>query len=155
ANSVTGTYVVTASVTGLTPTTFVLTNTTTVQTIFNPAARPQYFYDGADPVELGVKFRSDVSGNITGIRFYNGAADNSVHTGSLWSSSGALLATGTFSGETSSGWQQLNFASPVGITANTTYLASYHTGGSFYYSLNYFQNAGVNNAPLHALIDST
>jgi hypothetical protein len=38
-----------------------------------------------------------------------------------------LLATGTFTGGTASGWQQLNFSTPVTIAANTTYVASYHT----------------------------
>src|SRR5262249_34518883 len=119
-------------------------------TIFGAAA-PTNFFTGSSPVELGVKFRSDVNGTITRIRFYKGAGDNSVHTGSLWSSTGTLLATGTFSAETSAGWQQLNFSTPVPIVANTTYVASYHTGGSFYYSYNYLLSSGVDNAPLHAL----
>src|SRR5262249_5512887 len=108
---------------------------------------------GSSPVELGVKFRSDVNGMITGIRFYKGAADTTVHTGSLWSSTGTLLATVTFSGETANGWQQMNFSTPVPITANTTYIASYHTGGPYFYSNGFFQNTGTDNAPLHALRD--
>jgi Domain of unknown function (DUF4082) len=32
-----------------------------------------------------------------------------------------------FSGETASGWQQVNLPSPVAINANTTYVVSYHT----------------------------
>ena len=39
------------------------------------------------------------------------------------------------------------------IVANTTYVASYHTGGPYYASVNYFQSAGYDNAPLHALKD--
>src|SRR5438552_11812080 len=79
--------------------------------------------------------------------------DTSTHTGSLWSSTGTLLATGTFSGETASGWQRLDFSTPVAIAANTTYVASYHTGGIFSYSHYYFQNAGADAGPLHALQD--
>ena len=86
-------------------------------------------------------------------RLCKGVGDASVHTGSLWSSNGTLLRTGTFSGESASGWQQLDFSVPVAITANTTYIASYHSGGPTYYSYSYFQNAGVDNAPLHALKD--
>jgi len=100
-----------------------------------------------------MKFRSDVNGTITGIRFYKGAADTSTHTGSLWSSTGALLATGTFSGETGSGWQQLNFSTPVAINANTTYVASYHTNAGFSYTWGGMLNAGIDNPPLHALKD--
>jgi len=48
-----------------------------------PSAAPTTFYDGSSPVELGVKFRSDLNGTITGIRFYKGLGDTSVHTGSL------------------------------------------------------------------------
>ena len=51
-------------------------------------------------------------------------ANTGTHVGNLWTTSGTLLATGTFSGETASGWQQLNFTTPVDITAGTTYVAS-------------------------------
>ena len=78
-------------------------------------------------IELGVKFRSDVSGSITGIRFYKSATNTGTHVGNLWASTGALLATATFAGEGASGWQQVNFATPVPVSANTTYIASYHT----------------------------
>jgi len=62
------------------------------------------------------------------------------------------LATGTFIGETASGWQQVTFATPVAITANTTYVASYHTTvGHYSADQNFFTTTGVNNAPLEAL----
>src|SRR5262249_50374026 len=67
------------------------------------------------------------------------------------SSNGTLLATGTFSSETNSGWQQLDFTTPIPIAPNTTYIASHHTDGYFYYSYNYLANSGVDNPPLHAL----
>src|SRR5262249_24746110 len=130
ANATTGTYSVGASIPALAAATFTLTNTPAgaATTIFSPSATPTTFFLGSNAVELGMKFRSDVNGTITGIRFYKGLGDTSVHTGSLWSSTGVLLATGNFS-ESASGWQQLNFSTPVPITANTTYIASYHTGG--------------------------
>jgi hypothetical protein len=104
--------------------------------------------------ELGVRVRSQVSGYITGIRFYKGPGNTGTHTGSLWSNSGTLLATGTFSGETATGWQQLTFATPVAVTANTTYLASYHTNaGGFSWNEFYFSTAGLLNSPLRALRD--
>jgi hypothetical protein len=107
------------------------------------------------PVELGVKFTSSSSGFITGIRFYKGANNSGTHVGNLWSSSGTLLARATFTGETASGWQQVNFSSPVAITANTVYVASYFTPtGDFAVDRNYF-SAGVNNPPLQALPNGT
>ncbi len=105
-------------------------------------------------VELGVKFRSDVNGYITGIRFYKASTNTGTHVGNLSSSTGALLATATFANETASGWQQVNFTTPVAITANTVYVASYHTTtGHYSYDLNYFTGTGVDAPPLHALAD--
>src|SRR6266568_5432069 len=40
-------------------------------------------------VELGVKFRSDVAGTVTGIRFYKGTGNTGTHVGNLWTSAGA------------------------------------------------------------------
>jgi hypothetical protein len=61
------------------------------------------------------------------------------------------LATATFAGETASGWQQVNLTTPVGITANTIYVASYHaTKGHYSAYGNYFAKAhvsGVLTAP--------
>ena len=103
------------------------------------------------PLELGVQFRADASGYVTGIRFYKGAANTGMHVGNLWSGSGALLASATFTGETASGWQQVSFSNPVPIAANTVYVASYHTTvGHFSMDQNYFATSGVDNAPLHA-----
>ncbi len=112
--------------------------------------------DGGDPgaVELGVKFRSDVPGFITGLRFYKSAANTGTHVGSLWSSAGENLGTVTFTGETASGWQQATFATPVAIEANTVYVASYFApNGHYSGDLSYFLTEGVDTPPLHALED--
>jgi hypothetical protein len=107
-------------------------------------------------VNLGVKFTSDVAGSITGIRFYKATANTGTHVGALWSASGTLLGQGTFSGESASGWQTVTFASPVAITANTTYVASYLAPNG-HYSLNggAFASGPVDNPPLHALANDT
>jgi hypothetical protein len=102
-------------------------------------------------VELGVQFRSAVAGSITGIRFFKAAANTGTHIGNLWTSNGTHLATATFAGETASGWQQVLFKTPVAITSNTVYVASYHcTIGHYSDDDNYFLQ-GVDNYPLHAL----
>ena len=67
----------------------------------------------ASSVELGVKFKADVSGSVTGIRFYKAATNTGTHIGSLWTASGTLLAQATFTGETASGWQTAYFSTPV------------------------------------------
>ena len=126
---------------------------TAVTTIWPGMAVPAVVDGGPDSaVELGVKFNSDVAGSITGIRFYKAGANTGTHVGNLWTSTGTLLATATFTGETASGWQQVNFATPVSITANTVYVASYHANiGHYSFDNNYFLANGVNNPPLHAL----
>jgi len=103
------------------------------------------------PVELGVKFRSDVAGFITSIQFYKAAANTGTHIGDLWTTNGTLLATATFTGETASGWQQVNFANPVPISANTVYVAAYHCNNGHYSADDNYFISGVDNPPLHAL----
>jgi hypothetical protein len=130
-----------------------ITSVPTAVTIWPASAVPGLVDGGADSsVELGVKFRSDVSGNITGIRFYKSTANTGTHTANLWTSTGTRLATATFINETASGWQQVNFATPVAITSNTVYVASYHCNNGHYSAdQNYFATSGIDNPPLHAL----
>jgi hypothetical protein len=125
----------------------------TFYTIWSASTVPGLVDAGADSaVELGVKFKSDVNGTITGIRFYKSSTNTGTHVGNLWSSTGTLLASATFTGETASGWQQVNLSSPVSITSGTVYVASYHTNvGHYSDNLNFFASAGVDNPPLHAL----
>jgi hypothetical protein len=108
----------------------------------------------AAAVELGTKFRVDVAGTVTGVRFYKSLTNTGVHTGHLWSSSGALLASVTFSGERASGWQTAMFSQPVSIVAGATYVISYHTNvGHYAADSAYFAGHGVDNGSLHGLAD--
>ena len=109
----------------------------------------QWYNDA--PATLGVKFRSDISGSVTGIRFYKGAGNNGTHIGLLYSSTGTPLAQATFTSETAAGWQQVNFSSAVSIAANTTYIAAFFSTSGFALNPNYFTSSGVDSAPLHAL----
>ncbi|HYR45312.1 MAG TPA: DUF4082 domain-containing protein, partial [Terriglobia bacterium] len=104
------------------------------------------------PIETGVKLRSDISGFITAIRFYKGTLNTGTHTAHLWSSSGVQLAEATFGPETASGWQQVALSPPVAVNANTTYIASYYSpSGYFAIDQNFFTAGGIDNPPLHAL----
>ena len=119
--------------------------------LFSPTSTPSVITNN-DPnaVELGFKFTSSQAGQITGIEFYKGPQNTGTHVADLWSATGTLLATATFTGETASGWQQVNFATPVPITAGTTYVASYHTNvGEYSATANQFANA-VTSGPLTA-----
>jgi PKD repeat protein len=122
-------------------------------TIWSDSATPgNAGADDSSPVEIGVKFRPKVDGQITGVRFYKGTANNGGHVGHLWTAGGSMLAAATFKNESPSGWQQVIFSQPVSVNAGTTYVASYHTKvGSYAYDPGYFANSGVDNGPLRAL----
>jgi len=121
--------------------------------VWGSSATPSQVDSGdASSVELGVKFRAEFNGYINGIRFYKSAANTGTHIGNLWTSAGSLLASASFTGETSSGWQQVNFSTPVAINANTTYIASYFApAGHYSASPAFFSTAGVDDPPIHLL----
>lgn len=75
--------------------------------------------------ELGMKITPSVDGFITGVRFYKSTANTGTHTGSLWNASGQRLATATFTSETASGWQKVQFSQSVAVTAGQKYTVSY------------------------------
>ena len=102
-------------------------------------------------VELGVKFRVDTDGFVSGIRFYKGAGNTGTHTGRLWTSTGTELASVTFTGETATGWQQALFQRPVPVVAGTTYVASYFAPvGRYAADVGYFSST-YNLPPLRPL----
>ena len=108
----------------------------------------------ATATELGVKFRADSDGYITGLRFYKASTNTGTHVGHLWTSTGTLLGSATFTSEGVAGWQQVLFATPIPVVANTTYVASYFApSGHYSGDSNFFATAGVDNPPLHALAD--
>lgn len=126
------------------------------QRIWSDSTPPPAIFSDSDTsaVELGVKFQTGVAGCITGLRFYKGGTSNTgPHVGHLWTENGQLLATATFSNESSSGWQQATLATPVSVDPGTTYVASYHAPGG-HYSVNdgYFGTA-VDSGDLTALAD--
>ncbi|MPZ73149.1 MAG: DUF4082 domain-containing protein [Nitriliruptorales bacterium] len=102
--------------------------------------------------EVGVRFRTERDGYITGVRFYKGSGNTGTHRGRLWSRDGTLLASATFNNETASGWQQVTFDTPVAVRAFTTYVASYFAPAGHYASdPGYFNDVEAVNSPLRAL----
>lgn len=83
-------------------------------------------------VELGVKFQTAKAGKVHSVRLYRGAQPSTGLVVNLWDSSGARLATATGGTGTVPGYITVNFVEPVSISANTTYIASYHAGSGAY-----------------------
>ncbi|WP_259400782.1 DUF4082 domain-containing protein [Microbispora sp. H13382] len=105
-------------------------------------------------VVVGVKFQASGSGKIRGVRFYKGPQNTGTHVGSLWTTTGQLLASATFTNETATGWQQVNFSPAISITAGTTYVASYLAPAGYYSADRYYFVNTYTRGPLTALADA-
>ncbi len=83
------------------------------------------------PVTLGTRFSSDVEGTLTGLEFYRSIGETGPHTGTLYSTSGEVLATVQFPDTNVSGWQYAAFETPVQIQPNNDYVAAYRSNGTY------------------------
>lgn len=104
---------------------------------------------------LGTYFTSDVNGFVNAVRFYKGnPSDVGTHTGSLWEQgTGAKLGEVVFTGETSSGWQTMNFAAPIAITAGVTYVVALVYPMGYYIKKDFVYSGAVDYTPLHVPAD--
>ena len=118
-------------------------------------------------ITVGVKIKADFDGTISGIRFFKAPLDNATtneHV-TLYSLSpdggvtpGTVIAQASlpsnFSHDPVHGeWAEVTFTSPIPITANTVYVATYFSPTGYYNSTsNSFTNPVV-NGPLAILKD--
>ncbi|MFC7275719.1 DUF4082 domain-containing protein [Paractinoplanes rhizophilus] len=120
-------------------------------TVFSSATPTNPNWNDSGNVELGLRFTTDVAGTVDGVRFYKGVDNVGTHRATLWSSTGAQIATGSFVGETGSGWQTMLFSAPVAISANTEYVVSYSApSGHYAVDVNGLSSPVV-NAPLRSV----
>jgi hypothetical protein len=92
-------------------------------------AVPKNPIDDGLAVTIGVKFWSAQAGTISGIRFYRAVRSSQGYVAKLYSAGGALLGSVKLASESGPvpGWQVASFPSPIPISANTTYIASYYS----------------------------
>ena len=135
--------------------TFTTAAVATTYTLFLQSNTPAYpLANDESGIELGMRFRTTQDGFITGIRYYKGAGTTGTHIGSLWNNAGTTrLAQATFTNETTSGWQQVLFSSPVAVTAGVTYVASYFSPSGDYAATKPYFTTAVVNGPLRGLAD--
>jgi hypothetical protein len=115
-------------------------------------AVPEKPVGGAGAATVGVKFFSSEPGAIAGIRFYRGVTDPDGYVARLYTAGGTLLGSATLSGNSCSVpcWEIANFASPIPISANTTYVAAYYSDvGGAAWEPDGLSN-GATNGPLTA-----
>jgi hypothetical protein len=102
--------------------------------------------------ELGVKFQSSQTGQITALQYFRGvvdANDTDIRTLNLWESDGDLLASVTVTSEVdATGWQVGALDTPVILQANTTYIASYGTTQNYAFTGGYFTSAHTSPDPI-------
>ncbi len=102
------------------------------ETLFTTQTPAMTDFSNGPNYELGTAFTSDITGQITAVRFWKASSESGTHIGNIWSSTGQLLASVTFTNETASGWQQQALANPLTIAPKTTYVVSVNTGGTYF-----------------------
>lgn len=114
--------------------------------IFTTQTLPTTSATDGQPITLGVKFKVSITAYMKAVRFYKtGVANGGIHKGYLYSSAGAILDSGVFINETSSGWQTLQLTKNIQLTAGVTYVAAYYSPTGQYSSiLNGFATAITN-----------
>jgi len=106
-------------------------------------------------INVGVRFTPIIDGEVTAIRFYKGQGNTGPHVASLWTGAGHRLATATHPDGLAAGWQQVDFAAPVPVTARTAYVASYHAPNGGQASDNGYFLKAVQRGPLRAIAHSS
>ena len=115
--------------------------------IFDPSVTPlQHFMD--PPLNLGIRFKPNINGYVTGVRFYKGPNNDGTHYGNLWNNAGQMLAQVVFTNETVGGWQEAKFTTPVAVTAGSVYTAYYYSpSGNFSINPQFFASGGYPEGP--------
>lgn len=135
----------------------ITTITPPTENIWPASAPTSTFENDGQPVEVGLKFRSAVNGLVKGIRFFRPSTAG-TYTGRLYlktgANSGTQMAVVTFPVAPADQWQEALFTAPVQISANTTYVVTYHSSSGDYRSTSgYFTSSGVTNGNLTALAE--
>jgi Domain of unknown function (DUF4082) len=115
-------------------------------------AVPNTLDSSHNAITVGVKFWSTQTGEISAIRFYRAAASPAGYAARLYSANGNVVAEADLAQQSGPvpGWQTATFATPVRISANTTYVAAYYApSGQGSYSSNGLAQ-GVSVGPLLA-----
>jgi hypothetical protein len=87
---------------------------------------PTSFNLNPNPLELATRFFTDIDGYVIGLRFYKNPNDTATtHVGTLRRADGSTIESVIFVDETSDGWQEQLFPSPIPIQAQTDYITSY------------------------------
>lgn len=104
------------------------------------------------PNELGVRFRPTQNGFIRAVKFYKSSANTGPFTVSLWNTAGTRMSgVDNVTNLSGAGWKTVTLPNPIAVTANTDYIASYHTmSGNYAYANGFFSGQSAGNAKITA-----
>jgi hypothetical protein len=103
--------------------------------------------NGPFSYELGTKIIATAPAQMLAIRYYRDSSETGTHVGRVWSSTGTLVASVTFTGETSSGWQTQALATPLTLTVGQTYVVSVGFN-AFFVMTNLGLQSQLSNGPI-------
>jgi len=110
-----------------------------IQTIFTTQTPARTSIDADGGREVGTRFTVYRDGVIAGFRFWKAVGESGTHTARLWTTSGTLLASATFSNETSSGWQSVGGGTSIDAG---TYVVTVNTNVKMVKTAMYFDSIG-------------
>ena len=123
------------------------TQAATLTSLFGAALPAVASANDPSAIELGMKFQVTEPSEMVGVRFYQGPANVGPHIGRLYDANGVLLAEAGFGTDGNGGWRSVNFAAPVALAANTTYVVSYFTeSGNYAVDGGFFANPATNGS---------
>jgi hypothetical protein len=80
-------------------------------------------YNDSGSVNVGVKFNVRGAPYVDGVKFYKGVDNTGTHVAHLYDvTTSTDLASATYSSETGSGWQSVDFGSPVAVNGAHDYM---------------------------------
>jgi hypothetical protein len=123
--------------------------------IFTTQTLPTSSQTDGTAITLGVKFRVSTTAYMKAVRFYKVSTNTGQHKGYLYSSTGAILDSGTFINETASGWQTLQLTKNIQLTAGVTYVAAYYSPTGQYSSTNGGFTTAITNGIITGLASGT
>jgi hypothetical protein len=115
--------------------------------------RPQQPVD-QDPksVEVGVKIRTAVTGDIEAVRFFRSVPNPRGYVAKVWSLDGKLLASQVVPGDEREppGWRVATLPAPVSVLAGSTFVVSYFADAGLYHDDQYGISRPIRSGPLTA-----
>lgn len=104
---------------------------TTTTNLFDPSWTPTNFGEH-NSLELGVRVTTSAAGYVTEIKYYKFVDSTAEHSAHVWDENGTLLASATFTAETASGWQSVELATPLAISAGQVFTVSVFSTDWYY-----------------------